>query len=86
MGTADALPAAAATGPNSPCVSLCQMHAATGWCRGCLRTLDEIAGWSRLDNPGKCAVLQQLDVRRISFAALPLALREPLTPPRQAGT
>ena len=65
------------TTPASPCVSLCQMHATTGWCRGCLRTLDEIAGWSRLDNTRKYAVLQQLQTRRSAWQALPPALREP---------
>ncbi len=85
MATPGILPAAADAVPDSPCVSLCQMHAATGWCRGCLRTLDEIAGWSRLDNPGKYAVLHQLQARRITFQALPLALREPITPPDPAG-
>ena len=68
--------------PASPCVSLCQMHAATGWCRGCLRTLDEIAGWSRLDNSRKTAVLYQLPARRIAWLALPPAERAPDTPAR----
>ena len=27
----------------SPCIAVCRMDAATGWCEGCLRTLDEIA-------------------------------------------
>jgi predicted Fe-S protein YdhL (DUF1289 family) len=79
--TAKAANAAKAANPSpaaavpSPCVSLCQMHAATGWCRGCLRTLDEIAGWSRLDDPGKYAVLHRLQARRISWQALSPALR-----------
>ena len=33
----------------SPCVNVCRMHAGSGWCEGCLRTIDEIAAWSRLD-------------------------------------
>ena len=37
----------AATGEvPSPCISVCQINAATGCCEGCFRTLDEIAGWS----------------------------------------
>ena len=37
----------AATGEvPSPCISVCQINAATGSCEGCFRTLDEIAGWS----------------------------------------
>ena len=32
----------------SPCQSVCVMHAPSGWCEGCLRTLSEIAEWSRM--------------------------------------
>jgi len=48
----------------SPCIDVCRMHAATGWCEGCLRTLDEIAAWSGLSNDEKRAVLAQLPARR----------------------
>ena len=37
----------------SPCVSVCAMDAATGLCGGCLRQLDEIASWSRMDDDDK---------------------------------
>jgi len=40
------------------------MHAGSGWCEGCLRTLDEIAAWSRLDEAGKRGVLAGLPERR----------------------
>ncbi len=33
----------------SPCINICRMHAPTGWCEGCLRTIDEIATWGRMD-------------------------------------
>ncbi|HUN91380.1 MAG TPA: DUF1289 domain-containing protein, partial [Burkholderiaceae bacterium] len=29
----------------SPCVNVCHIEPGTGCCEGCLRTLDEIAGW-----------------------------------------
>jgi uncharacterized protein len=48
----------------SPCINICQMDEASGWCRGCLRTLDEIAFWSVLDEGDKRAVLAELDQRR----------------------
>ncbi|MBP6903036.1 MAG: DUF1289 domain-containing protein [Burkholderiaceae bacterium] len=54
----------AAPGVASPCVSICRMDAASGWCEGCLRTLDEIAGWSRMDDAAKRAVWQLLPERR----------------------
>jgi predicted Fe-S protein YdhL (DUF1289 family) len=47
----------------SPCQSVCIMHPTTGWCEGCMRTLDEIAAWSRMDNPAKLAVWSQLPQR-----------------------
>ena len=48
----------------SPCTNVCTMDAATGWCAGCLRTIDEIAGWGSFDNVAKRAVLKRLPARR----------------------
>lgn len=53
----------------SPCVNVCQMDAATGLCAGCLRTLDEIACWSLLDEAEKAAVWAELDQRRLQRPA-----------------
>jgi predicted Fe-S protein YdhL (DUF1289 family) len=52
----------------SPCVSICRMDAATGLCEGCLRTLDEIASWSALDEEGKRAVWEQIGQRALTPA------------------
>ncbi|AKC88399.1 CoA pyrophosphatase [Pseudoxanthomonas suwonensis] len=41
-------PASATSSPSSPCIRVCRIDA-DGLCRGCLRTGDEIARWSRLD-------------------------------------
>jgi predicted Fe-S protein YdhL (DUF1289 family) len=51
----------------SPCVSVCRMDDATGWCEGCMRTLDEIAAWSLFDDSEKRAVWAELDARRRQF-------------------
>jgi predicted Fe-S protein YdhL (DUF1289 family) len=40
------------------------MNGATGWCEGCLRTLDEIALWSQLIDRDKLAVWKALPLRR----------------------
>ena len=53
----------------SPCVNVCKMDEASGWCTGCLRTLDEIAWWSQLDDEDKRAVWQQLPQRRVQWLA-----------------
>ncbi len=58
----------------SPCISICRMHEPTGWCEGCLRTLDEIAFWSVLDEDDKRAVCSQLDQRRVEWHRLRVAL------------
>jgi len=52
----------------SPCISVCRMHAASGWCEGCLRTLAEIAAWSTLDDAGKRSVWKLLPARRAALA------------------
>ena len=59
----------AATGEvPSPCISVCQINAATGCCEGCFRTLDEIAGWS----------VATLEAKRSLWRAI--AQRLPATP------
>ena len=52
----------------SPCTSVCEMDPRSGYCRGCFRTLDEIAAWSVLDTEGKKAVLAALPERRAEQA------------------
>lgn len=47
----------------SPCVSVCVMDDASGYCRGCWRSIDEIAAWSTLDDAGKRAVWQCIPAR-----------------------
>jgi len=48
----------------SPCTSVCTIDPATGWCAGCLRTIDEIAAWGGLDDRAKSAVWKVLPERR----------------------
>lgn len=51
----------------SPCIDVCRMDPVTGWCAGCLRTIDEIAAWSRLSAEQKLAVWDELGGRRRQF-------------------
>jgi len=47
----------------SPCVNVCVMDEASGLCRGCRRTLDEIARWSVMDEAEKRKVVALLAQR-----------------------
>jgi predicted Fe-S protein YdhL (DUF1289 family) len=45
---------------QSPCVDICRIDRATGWCEGCGRTIDEIARWGRTDDADRKAVMGTL--------------------------
>lgn len=47
----------------SPCISICRMDPASGFCEGCLRTLAEIAAWSRMDDAEKRRVWRAIELR-----------------------
>ena len=55
----------------SPCINICRMSPRTGWCEGCLRTIEEIAAWSRLDDTAKRGVWSELERRRARLAQEP---------------
>lgn len=48
----------------SPCVSVCAVDPAGGYCLGCYRTLDEIAAWISIDSAERLAVWDAIDARR----------------------
>ena len=50
--------------PLSPCLGICLMDPATRTCRGCLRTIEEIAGWYESSPADKRAILARLEARR----------------------
>lgn len=52
----------------SPCRQVCQMNPETGYCIGCLRTIDEIADWVEMTDEEKRDVLTRLDERRKAVA------------------
>ncbi len=56
-------------GVPSPCISVCTMNERTGLCDGCLRTLDEIAVWSLMDDDARRAVWVAIGERRRAAAA-----------------
>lgn len=47
----------------SPCISICRMDPGSGFCEGCLRTIAEIAAWSRMDDAEKRRVWRAIELR-----------------------
>ncbi len=55
----------------TPCIKVCVMDEAGDLCLGCLRTLEEIAGWSALSDAERRRVLAELPARRGKVAPPP---------------
>jgi predicted Fe-S protein YdhL (DUF1289 family) len=49
----------------SPCTRICAIDPASGYCTGCLRTIDEIAAWGAADDRWKQSVLDRLKRRSL---------------------
>ena len=64
-----ATPARTGSGVPSPCISVCVIDPGTDLCAGCLRTLDEIAAWSVLDDDARGAIVAALPGRKLAPAA-----------------
>jgi len=48
---------------STPCVRICTIDRATGLCRGCGRTTDEIAVWGSIDEVARRAIMAELPER-----------------------
>ena len=57
-----------ASGPASPCISVCQMDPMTGYCIGCTRTIDEIRDWIISNPDERHAILAKIAERRARAA------------------
>jgi uncharacterized protein len=66
-GTLRLAPAAESRVP-SPCTNVCRIDPASGWCEGCLRTIEEIAAWGSLGDDAKRVVWELLPLRRQTLA------------------
>ncbi len=49
----------------SPCVKLCVLHPESGFCVGCHRTMEEIAGWTRLSDAERADIMAALPAREV---------------------
>jgi predicted Fe-S protein YdhL (DUF1289 family) len=55
----------------SPCISICRMNPGSGFCEGCLRTIEEIAAWSVMTDADKRSVWRAIELR--AAAGFPIA-------------
>jgi predicted Fe-S protein YdhL (DUF1289 family) len=64
---------------ESPCTKVCTIEPASGLCRGCGRSLDEIAGWTRFAPAERGRIMAELP-RRMAVLQDRLAGRSPSAP------
>ncbi|MEI2387179.1 DUF1289 domain-containing protein [Breoghania sp. JC706] len=56
---------------KSPCIKICVIEEGSGLCRGCGRTLEEIARWGSLTQEAREAVMQRLPARLSQLEGTP---------------
>lgn len=49
----------------SPCIGICRIKPATGFCEGCFRTIDEIASWRAVDESARRAIWIAIQQRHV---------------------
>lgn len=71
-------PAPKPTGPppaiKTPCIKVCVVDGESGLCMGCYRQLSEVAGWARLTDAERDAILADLPTRRSRIRPEKLAM------------
>jgi predicted Fe-S protein YdhL (DUF1289 family) len=53
----------------TPCLRICTLDPASGLCRGCGRSIEEIAGWSRYSDLERARIMALLPRRLASLGA-----------------
>ena len=61
----------------TPCIQVCTVDGRSGLCLGCLRTLGEIGGWSKLTDDERARIMAELPDRRDRISP---ELRSPSSP------
>lgn len=56
---------------DSPCIDVCKTDDDSGLCRGCRRTLNEIAQWQTYSTTERRAILDDLANRKLWARRLP---------------
>lgn len=57
------------SGFASPCIDVCELDPGRRYCIGCLRSIEEIAGWSAMDASERSRVMSDLPRRRAAAGA-----------------
>lgn len=52
----------------SPCISICLLDPVSGYCRGCKRTIEEVAGWTSMSEAERARVMALLPARQLAPA------------------
>jgi uncharacterized protein len=60
----------ASTPIASPCIKVCALEPQSGICLGCYRTLPEIAGWGRMTDTQREAIMAELACRSSKLPAV----------------
>ncbi|MEP2829362.1 DUF1289 domain-containing protein [Parvibaculum sp.] len=69
---------------KSPCLRVCAVDGRANVCRGCGRSLKEIAGWGGLNDDERDAVLRELPARIDALGERASAREEALAKIREA--
>lgn len=71
-------PAAPRAGPppaiKTPCIKVCVVDGESGLCLGCYRQLSEVAGWTKLSDEERAAIIAELPSRRSRIRPEKLAI------------
>jgi len=59
---------------KTPCVKVCVVDGESGLCMGCFRELQEVAGWARMSEAEREAVLADLPLRKARVRPEKLAM------------
>jgi predicted Fe-S protein YdhL (DUF1289 family) len=58
----------------TPCIKVCVVDGESGLCMGCYRQLSEVAGWQRLTEDERAAIMAELPARRSRIRPEKLAM------------
>jgi len=54
---------------QTPCINVCSMDPATGFCMGCGRTIEEIGGWMSYSDAERARLISVLPARLFDASA-----------------